>query len=106
MYLLQEIFAVMDLYEEMIDWMDLVEQRIRLMYFLHEIFVVMDLLEEMVHSMDLHEQMAKFVFLLQQIFLLMYRVVHKSWRQPDAEDSDISRHSSRKYSDNTLIFFK
>jgi hypothetical protein len=35
-----------------------------------------------------------------------YRVVHKSWRQPNAEDRGISRHSSRKYSDTTLIFFK
>jgi hypothetical protein len=36
----------------------------------------------------------------------LYRVVDKSWRQPDAEDRGISCHSSRKYSDITLIFFK
>jgi hypothetical protein len=35
-----------------------------------------------------------------------YRVVHKCWPQPDAEDIGISCHSSRKYSDTTLIFFK
>jgi hypothetical protein len=34
------------------------------------------------------------------------RVVHKSWRQPDAEDSGMSRRGSKKYSDTTLIFFK